>query len=427
MRVLIVAHQFAPFNASGSIRVTKFAEFLHMRGYDVRVLTCDGLPYPRTFSTYFPDERVVRTQWVNLDGWMQSARRRVYGRTDNVARGANPATQSCLRRIAVTYRALVGFPDPQVGWAPYALSAGRRMLQSWTPNVVFSSALPLTAHLIGSQLSKISGASWIADYRDLFVDNPYQQGPRWRTWIDRKLEAAILKRSELLTTVSKPLADQLAARLNKEVVEIRNGFDPADVLTGVASDAPANRLRILHTGIIYPGRRDPSLLFEAMRDIENCKDINVEFIGQDNRGIEDLLKKYNIYNQVKIKASVSYKEAIRLQAGSDILLLLTGFDDTESGIFTGKFFEYVAAGRPILCIGSSKSEAARAIVDNNLGVVANTSAPIMEALARWRDEKLLKGELKTDAIGRDKFSRIRQFEILEGRLNGLLHPHSQVL
>ena len=321
LRILLISYLFAPFNASGSIRVTKLAEFLVSHGYDVRVLTCDRLNYPTTLTTSFPYEYIVRTHSVNLDGWMQYVRRSAFARKRSISLGVGSSTQSRLRSFASAYRAVVGFPDAQVFWAPFAITAGLRMFQSWLPDIVFSSALPFTAHLIGSQLSKVSGAAWIADYRDLFVGNPYQQCPAWRTWLDRKLEFAILKRAQLLTTVSSPLVSQLSTTLKKEVVEIRNGFDPADLLPGVPSDSPRSCLRILHTGIIYPGRRDPSPLFEAVMNAGLAKDIAIEFVGQDNRGIKELSERYQIEDSVTIRDPVPYRESIRLQAGSDVLLL----------------------------------------------------------------------------------------------------------
>jgi hypothetical protein len=61
---------------------------------------------------------------------------------------------------------------------------------------------------------------------------------------------------------------------------------------------------------------------------------------------------------------------IREQMRSAVLLLIINNTPNARMILTGKFFEYLAAGRPILCIGPEDGDAAEIIRKTESGVVA---------------------------------------------------------
>src|SRR3546814_15828717 len=80
----------------------------------------------------------------------------------------------------------------------------------------------------------------------------------------------MVRQAAALTTVSEPWAETYRARYGKPVAVIYNGYDPADQAVGgetVEHGGWPERdlLRIIHTGGIYRGRRDPSPLFDAIR------------------------------------------------------------------------------------------------------------------------------------------------------------------
>ena len=49
---------------------------------------------------------------------------------------------------------------------------------------------------------------------------------------------------------------------------------------------------------------------------------------------------------------VSREKALQAQRNADLLLLLESSNEESRGVLTGKIFEYIASGRPIICIGS---------------------------------------------------------------------------
>jgi hypothetical protein len=55
--------------------------------------------------------------------------------------------------------------------------------------------------------------------------------------------------------------------------------------------------------------------------------------------------------------------SLEAQRRAHLLLLLDWEDPTEKGVYTTKLFEYLAAGRPILCTGGFSGSCAHALID----------------------------------------------------------------
>lgn len=70
--------------------------------------------------------------------------------------------------------------------------------------------------------------------------------------------------------------------------------------------------------------------------------------------MRDLAGKCQFQSLCQIVGMVSKEMALRIQRSSDILLLLKS--DSDRGVFTGKFFEYLFSGRPILVVGDKDEE-----------------------------------------------------------------------
>ena len=79
---------------------------------------------------------------------------------------------------------------------------------------------------------------------------------------------------------------------------------------------------------------------------------------------------------------IPYKDSIKKQKESTVLLLLT-WDDTREWTYPGKIFEYFGAERPILA-SALKGGAINILLSNSgCGVVANESEGIKNILEKW--------------------------------------------
>lgn len=115
----------------------------------------------------------------------------------------------------------------------------------------------------GATLSRLSGIPWVADFRDPMVSNYPSTGLQRTLW--KRLESYVLRHAAACIFTTERAAITYRQRYPMAQARchvIENGYDE-DAFNGVEPDrfgAPANKLLILHSGLIYPQDRN-HLLF----------------------------------------------------------------------------------------------------------------------------------------------------------------------
>ena len=213
-----------------------------------------------------------------------------------------------MDRFAYLPWEIISYPDSLRGWYKHAVLAGDKVILSEQIDAILSSSHPMTCHLIAKTLAEKHHIPWVADHRDLWAQYPYSNHCALRKFAEKRLELQTMNKASALVTVSKPLADDLS-RLHtyKPVYVITNGFDPED-----ASFAPpelTNKFTITYTGALYDGKRDPSLLFEALKDlisdgIIDPDRVEVRFFGSQDPWLFDEIRDANLDGIVKVFAFV---------------------------------------------------------------------------------------------------------------------------
>ncbi len=95
-----------------------------------------------------------------------------------------------------------------------------------------------------------------------------------------------------------------------------------------------------------------------------------------------------------------------LMKQSAVLLLAINDSSNSKGILTGKFFEYLAAGRPILAIGPLDGDVAQILKDSEAGVIADYhDTEQMKKIIIQLYEKYLRNDLSVLPKGIEKYSR----------------------
>lgn len=248
------------------------------------------------------------------------------------------------------------YPDEVKWWQQLALKKGKEILEEESIDAIISSSGPPTAHLIAKELKLRYNLPWIADFRDLWTQNHYYNRSPIRKYLDTRLEKRTLLHADALTTVSLPLANTLKIlHSNKNVYTITNGFDSEHLNPGKPL---SKKFSITYTGSLYNEKRDPILLFKALNSLISegkipFDDVEVNFFGPDFTSLKRKIEKGSRYNFVNFKGNISREEVFKEQCKSQILLLLLWNNPSEKGVYTGKLFDYLAAKRPILSIGSN--------------------------------------------------------------------------
>jgi glycosyltransferase involved in cell wall biosynthesis len=427
MKILIVSFAFPPSNVIGAVRVGKLARYLDRRGHDVRVLTTD-LVEDRSLPLEISRERVFYTEYRQRRHWIDRMVRMLRGRTAVAAEGRRedvpPQDGAPARSLRQTFRrhyfGLMHIPDMRADWLRTAIPAGRRLISEWKPEIIFASAPPNTGLMVASRLARTHKLPWVADFRDLWVDNPYYSEPGWRKRFDAILEPRILRSAAGLVTVSPIWAEQLRRRHRKDITVVYNGYAEEDFPPLAPRVDPGEILTIRYMGSIYRGFRDPAALFSAIALLPDQlrTRINVEFFSDAGDAVLDAAAAHRVENVVAVKPRVPYRRALALQMEADVLLLLQSSDQRDEGNLPAKLFEYLYARRPILFIGYERGVAARLVIERRAGLVSNSPAQIHDqsvSLGLGRDAHYAKLEHLFEEIVEGQVSTADRLPLGEAR------------
>ena len=369
-RVLLVAQISPPSSMVAARRIGGLARELGRLGHEVTVLTSvvagDG-PVPGAARTIRTRDLIAsRINW----------RRGNFEALAGAAAEAYDPTPSVFASIIV--------PDLEVvGWVPFALPRALGLARRGEVDCVVTSSPPHSGHIIGMAL-RARGVAWVADLRDGWRFDPSR--PRYPLALQRRLDAALetrmARQADVAIGVTAPIADDLATRLGARATTITNGFDPelpvapAEAVAGLLDPA---RHSLVHTGTVgYAGRgRSFEPLVEALRRLraeapEAADRLELVFAGPAARHERELLDDPGLGAAVRLLGSLGHPEALALQRAADSLLVVAG--EKHRSVATGKLYEYLAAGRPILVLGAH-SAAARIVADAEAGLAVDADDP----------------------------------------------------
>jgi glycosyltransferase involved in cell wall biosynthesis len=283
-----------------------------------------------------------------------------------------------------------------MGWYHAAIKAGCELVSEHRVDGIFSSYFPSSSHFVASCLQRRAGIPWIAEFRDLWALTPYSRKIWFSESLEKQIEKRVMKGSSLLIAVSEAEAQRLQELHRKNVAVIPNGFDEEDYLEEIPL---TSKFTITYTGNIYAGKRDPTLLFQALSQMrqagkvspDNCE---VRFFGGSSLNVLlPIIKKYHLEDIVNIYGFVPFKESVRKQKESTVLLLLGWGDPRDKATYTGKIFEYLGAQRPILALGYKGGNIDKLLQSSGTGVLVDEVRSMEDILCRWLQEWHQTGEI----------------------------------
>jgi glycosyltransferase involved in cell wall biosynthesis len=414
--ILLISWYFPPDNAIAAIRLGKMARFLEETGHRVRVVTPDATSDDRSLSVEIDDEAITRTRYLDLDRRFNPANRsRIGAPRSDVAQGLRQRSLRRIRRaFGSLYRNVVFYPDKRVDWCLTLMPALASMIRAERPDLIIVSGPPFSSFLAAAFAGWRFDIPWIAEFRDRWVDDPYMTEPGWRRRIGGFLERMLLRRAAGIVTVSGVWSRFYAGKYRLPTETVMNGFDPKDFSLDL--DPPEGLpVRLLHAGTIYPGKRDPRPLFEAIRDAGLGPDeIRLQFYGHQLGTVRALADEMGLGEIVEIEDAVPYKQAIALQKRADILLLMQWNDPADEGNVPAKIFEYLASNRQILGLGPLEGVPAALVRERQAGIFSNTPDEIAARLRRWIEEKRTTGKIsppsRKTANGLERSAQYRRLQ-----------------
>jgi glycosyltransferase involved in cell wall biosynthesis len=354
LRIIIVTYNWPPRNSISTHRPYSWASYWSKKGAKVTVLTAEKQTFDEPLDMALPElegVNVIQVPYSDIFSLLPNKLVKF------------PFILNIAKKIKLWQIRNFGSSwDPRKAWS---VAAAPIAAQLATQNdIVVSTFGPSSAHIIACEMKKINPSlCWVADYRDLWSDSPNLVGSRseLRNKIRRDEISTVGGYADCITVVSDDMVEKLKKLTNKNVVKFTNGFDIDEDLVNERFKKnikkPKGIFRIVYTGTIYQNVRDPKPLLEAIVKLSkngkiSSNSITVDFYGSRLDYIKELseISKYSPF--IRIMGHVNRKKALEAQQNADLLLLLESSNEESRGVLTGKIFEYIASGCPIICIGS---------------------------------------------------------------------------
>jgi len=405
MKVLLVTMYFPPAGGGGVQRPLKLAQYLPALGIETHVLAPDDPKWVHRD----PELRVPTQAWIHRVRYV-GLRARKPAEELRRAEGVEKA----LVHAQVTARRLL-MPDASVTWNLTAIPAAIRIARREGIDAVITTSPPGSIHFVGAAVQKATGARWLADLRDPIVANQQRRADttatRARQAVNQRLARLVSRRADAVSCVSEAIADEVRGMDPRGVVRtIANGCD-FDDFAGLEY-RPAPRFRITHAGSFF-GKRDPRPFLQAFHD--SGLDAVARFVGDFRSSDREWADALELGDRLQLAEYAPRAESLRFQRDSEALLLLVpDADGRGKGVLSGKVFEYLAAGRPILAVVPPDGAAAELIRETRAWMVVapddvdGIRAALEELHARFLDGGLPAVELSADA--RDRLSRRARVE-----------------
>jgi glycosyltransferase involved in cell wall biosynthesis len=284
--------------------------------------------------------------------------------------GTSGVERALVHARLATRRALV--PDASVTWNLTAIPAAIRIARREGIDAVITTSPPGSVHFVGAAVKRATGAVWLADARDPLVANQHRRADstatRAKQAANEQLGKLVARYADGVSTVSDAIADEMRELGVQGIVRtIANGCD-FDDFAGLEYE-PGERFRITHAGSFF-GKRDPRPFLQALHDSE--LDVLARFVGDFRTADQEWAEALGLGDRLQLLGYRSRSEALRLQRDSEALLLLVPeADGRGKGVLSGKVFEYLAAGRPILALVPPDGAAAALIRETGTGVVVS--------------------------------------------------------
>jgi glycosyltransferase involved in cell wall biosynthesis len=413
-RILIITYYWPPSGGAGVQRWLKFSKYLPSFGWQPVIYTPENPEIPvidLSLAADIPKEaEIVKTKiWEPYEWYKRFTGRK--GEKINTGFLNEKGKGGFAERIAVWLRGNLFIPDARKYWIKPSVKFLNDYLDKHPVDAIVSSGPPHSMHLIALALKKKRNIKWIADFRDPWTNIDYYKDLMLSDAADKlhhKMEKEVLTNADEVIAVGATMAKELELIAGRKINVITNGFDESDVsLDNIKLD---KEFTIAHIGTLVKSR-NPEILWKVISSLmlENknfAYALKIVLVGKVDFHVKEALERNNLMKMVKLVEYIPHDEVIRLQHQSQVLLLVLNDTPNAKGILTGKMFEYLAAGRPVLCIGDTDGDAADIIKHTNSGVTCGFQEEIAmrKAILHYFD-LYMNQQLFVNSSGTERYTR----------------------
>jgi len=461
-KVLMISYIFPPLGSGANQRTVRFVKYLGHFGWTPIVLTIkkgyyrydddyflriipEFIKIHRVFSIeparFQPITKMIksalkaairillRRKTVSIVSESENSPSIYRGNIINDYKHISSGMKSLYTYLISLFNMYILIPDDRIGWLPFALFRGIRIIYREKPSIIWANADMKTDLMIGCLLKLFTKRRLVLNFSDPWVLNAYYPIDRnsVRAKIDSFIERFVIRKADITIFATPSMQFDYEKEYQEDhgkFCTILNGYD-ADEFNENHSFGNSSKFILTYCGSLQ-FFRSPEPLLKA---IETLIDQNpwvlstllVQFVGLIEHTNLCYFESFKYKNIIYITGQVSYRKSIQYILQSDACLVITGNANGSWTEMTGKVFEYMAAKKPILVI-SRKSAVADLVKELEIGIVVRPDnvKSIQLAILKFMKEKGSQSYYKDKEGVIEKYSRKSLTGELAGCFNELL-------
>jgi glycosyltransferase involved in cell wall biosynthesis len=379
-RVAYIAFYFPPSRASGVYRAVATAQAFNATSWDVTVFTpqrslfteCLG-SYDNSLDAEVPPEAQVERVRFPARRWCRDIRE--FSRF----RGNFPAWSDRLNSWAED----IVFPEHYSPWIPRVLRAVLREHHRKHFDLILATGNPFSSFAAAWLVHRMTGVPYVVDYRDSWTLDLFSEQPAFPpSSTAYRWERRILRDCERALFVNEPLRQWHQHRYEESATKmhvVANGWDPQQISAIRPPRPTSGRLRFGYVGTVTPNVPIESFLsgWTLAQTLEHTRGSVATLYGHLGffpGSVAPLKARLAQADETVTLGGPVPKSAIADVYNSiDVLLLILA-----GGRFvtSGKVYEYMATGRPIVSIHDPRSAATEILSGYPLWFPAHSLEPI---------------------------------------------------
>jgi glycosyltransferase involved in cell wall biosynthesis len=322
-RLLLVSHRAIDQAGGPAARWRSFARHLAAVGWTVDVVAAP--------------ERASAVEFARNERGRHRAERRA-----RVMRTAGRIGDPAFAMIGVRPEAL----PLSMAWLPRGAAAVRGRLPEH--DVVLATGPPMVALLAARLALRAGGPPLVVELRDLWAGNPaFDRGGPLLPAVERM----VFERAAAIVGCTPEAVADLKSRypaLERRVHEVPNGFEGA-LLDRRRNDQPSGApLTILHSGTLTADRPLTPLL-EALERLPGAFRLVLHgYVAPPI--VEQVAAARGV--DIQFVPPTNWDDAVTRIADADVTLVTQGHDAGDATAVASKVYEYLALGRPVLCVSN---------------------------------------------------------------------------
>ena len=379
-RALIITYYWPPVGGSGVQRWVKFAKYLPSEGWQPVIYTPENpdlSSIDESLLSDIPSEaEIIKRPIIEPYGIY----RKLTGSKGQIKIEANPGgggKGSFLKRLSMWVRGNLFMPDPRCLWIGPSVRFLKKYLEEHPVDVIVSTGPPQSMHLIARKVSLATGIPWVADFRDPWTKIFYFKHLRLGKWAEKRhheLEQMVLDDATAIVAVSPLVQQDFAAMTKTPVHLVTNGYDESDYIDEVHADDCFN---VVHTGLLTaegnPVELWKALAMKCLTDAVFASKFRLILAGKTDNKVLQSISDAGLDKYLTDYGYIDHHKAVLLQRTASLLILPIREEPETKAILPGKLFEYLAARRPILGVGTSEGAMATVLQETRAGKIFDWS------------------------------------------------------